>query len=178
MVESLMAMAVAAISGTALLTSIGTAIQSSTETLNTSLAQGLAEQLMDEVSATRFPAATNVPLSAKSARSVFDDMDDFNAYSRSPPEDRNGYAIGTEGPGSLPPAMRALWMQPDASFFNGFSQQVLVERLLPNGTGWTVVSQHTDYRRVTVTISATDPRGQTRDLAQVVRVFAYSPPGI
>lgn len=178
MAESLMAMTVAVISGTALLTSVGAAIQSSTETLNSSLALGLAEQFMDEVSATRFPVATNVALPSNSVRALFDDMDDFSGYSQSPPVDRNGYALGTEGPGSLPPALRVVWMQPEPSFFTGFTQQVVVERLLPNGTGWTVVTQHTNYRRVTVTITYTDPRGQTKTLAQLVRIFAYAPPGL
>lgn len=174
-----MAMAVAAISGTALLTSVGTAIQTSSEALNSSVAMGLAEQLMDEVSSTRFPAAANTTLPAGSTRAAFDDMDDFSGYSHSPPLDRNGYVIGTEGPGSLPPSLRAIWMQPDSSYLAGFSQQILVERLVPSGSnGWTVVSQHTNYRRVTVTINLTDGSAQTKTLAQVVRVFANAPPGL
>ena len=122
MAESLMAIAIAAVSATAMLTSVAAAIQTSTNSINDALGQGLAQQLMDEVASVDFPSGTSTTLGTGTPRSAFRDIDDFAGYLSSPPVDRNGFPIGTEGPGSQPPATRAIWMQPDLNFFSGLTQ--------------------------------------------------------
>src|SRR5690606_11224164 len=179
-VESLTAIAVTTIAGAALLTSATAAVQSSTELSRMTIARGLAEQLMDEVAGTRFPDGVTPRASHSLPRATFDDVDDFAGWSASPPVDRNGRAIGTEGiAGTVPYQSRPASLRPAASILNRYSQEIQVERVQPNGTnGWTVVSQHTPYRRVTVRVKYTDARSITATLATISRIIAevkYSP---
>lgn len=177
LVESLVAMSIATVAGTAMLTSIFAAISSSTSAVDVAIGTGLAEQLLDEIAATRFPAATNNPLSQPRVRATFDDIDDFAGWVAVPPLDRNGLSIGTEAAPSLGATQRPVDMQPDAQYLSTVSQEVVVERVQPSGTGgWTVVTQHTNYRRVTVRIKKTVPNSATKTLSEVVRIFAYVPP--
>ena len=55
---------------------------------------------------------------------------------------------------------------------SGYRQQVAVEKIADSGTSWSVVSQSTTLRRVTVTISHTDGLGKTTPVAVQVRVFS------
>ena len=80
MVESLLAMSIATVAGTAMLTSVFAAISSSSAAAETAIAAGLSDQLMDEIAATRFPAATNNPLAQPKVRATFDDIDDFSGW--------------------------------------------------------------------------------------------------
>lgn len=176
MVESLVAMSIATVAGTAMLTSISTAISSSTEAADSAVAAGLVEQLVDEISATRFPAATNVTLAQPKVRSTFDDIDDFANWIATPPTDPSGQPIGTEAAPSVGTGQRTSLMQADASFLLNLTQEIVVERVQPSGTGgWTVVTQHTNYRRVTVRIKKSAPNTAEKTLAEIVRIFTYVP---
>jgi len=69
MIESLMAVAITTIAGAALLASVGSAVQSTSETTRNLVAQGLAEQLLDEIAASRFPTdTTTAPAQASVAQ--------------------------------------------------------------------------------------------------------------
>jgi type II secretory pathway pseudopilin PulG len=176
LVEAMVAVTITAIAGGALLASLGGAVRSSTESTRAAVARGIAEQLMEEIAATRFPAATNTTPSG-STRANFDDIDDYDGWSASPPVDRYGHILGTDGrqlSGAL--IERPDDLQPDGNFVAGFSHTVSVERVTPDtGTGWNVVSQHTDFRRVTVTVTYTDAQSHTQTLAELTRVFSYVP---
>jgi type II secretory pathway pseudopilin PulG len=174
--ESLLAITIATVSGMAMLTSLGTAVRSSSQATDTSVAMGLASQLMDEVASVRFPDVVNPPTSGP--RNKFDDIDDFSNYTASPPVDRRDYPIGTEGSSSwgfyLP---RPTAMQPDTSQLAKLTQEVLVERVEPDGpTSWVVVTMFSDYRRVTVRITRKNEGDQVATLAELTRIFARVPP--
>ncbi len=196
MVEALVAVSVTTIAGAALLTSIGAAVRSSTDATHAAVARGLAEQLMDEIAASRFPdsttttlssAITRTPLSAtylwgsRMTREAFDDIDDYDGWTRRPPVDRQGHRIGTEG--ALIQGGRRKWhyprlfhMRPDGRFLQSFTREVQVERIRPDtGSDWTVVSRATDYRRVTVRVKYTDAESHTTTLAEISRIFSYVP---
>jgi hypothetical protein len=125
--------------------------------------------------------AANSPTVGKTAweaagagRERYDDIDDYHAYSASPPVDMYGVPLGTEDIGGITrhPSHRA----PTASF-SGWRQSVSVyfvndanpSQRLPAGTG----SYH---KEVEVVISYTDPLSGTVELARLSRVFAYVPP--
>lgn len=176
MVESLLAVTITAVAGGALLSSIGASVQSSSDTAHAAVARGLAAQLMDEMAAMRFPESTNsVP--GGTGRENFDDLDDYAGYSMSPPVDRAGEPLGTDGGPMVlgSPGPRAAELQGDADFLAPFGQEVTVERVTPSGGSWTVGPAHTNYRRVTVRITYTDARAVVTTLAETSRIFTYVP---
>ena len=176
MVEALIAVTITTIGGAALLTSIGAAVHTSTDAAHRAVARGLAEQMIDEIAAQRFPASTN-PMLAVTSRISFDDIDDYDGWSARPPQVREGLAVGNEGGivfGVTQPRLEA--MRADADLIGLFTRRVDVERIRPDGgSGWTVVSQHTNFRRVTVRVDYTDAQSNTATLAEISRVFTYVP---
>lgn len=176
LVEALVAVAITSIAGAALITSISASVASSVIVADRAIARGLAEQLMDEIAATRFPAATNSAPSG-STRETFDDIDDYAGLSERPPRTRSGQTIGEDGgwlygqPIDRPPQLR-----PDGDYLSRFSREVTVERVQPASSDtWDAVSQHTDYRRVIVRVIRTDARGNRSTAAELTRTFAYAP---
>ncbi len=176
MVEAVIAVSITTLAGGALLASLGGAVHSSTDAMQASVARGLAEQLIDEIASTRFPPETNSTPSG-AGRSGFDDIDDFASWSSSPPVDRQGTSLGADGlDDSGLPAARPTGLQPDLSFMARFTRAVVVERVDPDtGSGWNVVSQHTNFRRVTVSVTYTDAQSHTKTLAELTRIFSYVP---
>ena len=176
MVEALIAVTITTIGGAALLTSIGAAVRTSTDAAHRAVARGLAEQMIDEIAAQRFPAPIN-PTPSGTSRSSFDDIDDYDGWSARPPQDREGHPMGTEGgtdSGVAVPRLDA--MRPDLDLIGRFTRRVDVERIQPNSSsGWTVVSQHTNYRRVTVRVNYTDGQSNIATLAEISRIFTYVP---
>ncbi len=176
MIESLMGVTITTVAGAALLTSIGAAVRSSTDAMHASVARGLAEQLMDEIAAVRFPAAAN-STPAGSTRENFDDLDDYAGWSESPPADRRGRELGTEGSLILGVEIPRLFqMRPEPNVIASFQRAVEIERVQPDaGNGWTVVSQPTNFRRVTVTVSRRNARNVLIPLARTSRIFSHVP---
>jgi len=176
MIEALMAVTFISVTGAALLTSISASVRSSTQAARTTLAEGLANQLMEEIAATGYPNGMLIADSSTD-RSLYNDIDDFVSWSASPPETRTGTPIGTEGywsGGSEIP--RPAQMRPDDRLMSRLTRSVVVERVEPDaGTQWNVVPQHTGYRRVTVRVHYTDPNGVMIPLAEVTRIFSNVP---
>jgi type II secretory pathway pseudopilin PulG len=174
MLESLAAVTIVSVSGTALLAAAMAAVQSSSQGTNVLVAQGIADQLMDEIAAARFPDGVSPAPPRGTLRAQFNDLDDFSGWSAQPPTDRQGTPLGTEGMtvGST------LSPRPDNAraaldFLKSLTESVTVERVQPDGAaGWYVVSQHTGYRRVTVRVSSTDANSVATPLATNVRIFA------
>ena len=107
----------------------------------------------------------------------FGDIDDYDRWGSQPPVDREGRPLGSEGYDSASGELPRLYeMRPDSGFLNQFSREVFVERLLPDaGSGWTVVPQHTNHRRVIVRVKQIDANSNAATLAEVVRIFSYVP---
>jgi len=176
MVEAVVAVAITSIAGGALLASLGGAVRSSSDAMHAAVARGLAEQLMEEIAATRFPAGTNTtPIGV--GRTGFDDIDDFDVWSSSPPVDRSGNTLGLDGlDAAAQPATRPAALQPAAGFIAAFAREVDVERVEPDtGSSWNIVTGHTNFRRVTVRVKHTDAQSHIRTLAELTRVFSYVP---
>lgn len=178
LMESIAAVSITTIAGAAMLTSVSAAIRSSSDTTYTFLARGLAQQLMDEIAAVRFPPATASPPASTANRIQFDDIDDYDGWS-SPSgrmQLRNGEIIGEESyKVDGRELTRPTLMQIDPTFLSQFRREVNVERVQSNGSGgWTVVTQHTNYRRVTVTTFYTDGNADTRPLAVLTRILSYA----
>ncbi len=176
MFESIVAVSVAAVAGAALLSSLSAAVRSSSDAALTAQAYGLAEQLMDEIASVRFPPESNTP-PLGTTRENFDDIDDYAGWNASPPTSRLGAVIGTEGATvSVTVYSRDPALQPDDLALASFSHEVVVERIEPDGgTGWSVVPDHTNHRRVTVRVSHVDGQMNVQALASITRIYSYVP---
>ena len=173
MVESLMAVAITAIAGAALLTSISAAVRSSTDSTHAVVARGLAVRLMDEIAASEFPPDTNTTPS-RWTRSEFNDIDDYNNWSSRPPITKTGQWLGAEGETTFGFSFRSPQLRPDWQFLYRFTREVQVERVAPAGTnGWTVISGSTNFRRVFVRVKYTDGLNNTVTLAENSRIFSH-----
>lgn len=170
-------MAIISTAGAAVLTSVASTVGTSDNLVRDMIARGLAEQLMDEIESARFPAATNVATSGV-ARSGFDDIDDYDGWSASPPVTKGGTALGTDGQDFSGYNFRLYQMRPDPRVLAAYRRSVIVERVESTGISsnpWSVVTTHTDYRRVTVTVSRTGANGATTELTEVTRILSYVP---
>ena len=189
-VESVIAMTVIAIAGAALLTAVASAVTSCNDSVFQAVGRGLAQQLMDEIAASKFPSSTTAAASP-TMRAYFTTIDDYSGYTESPPHAKGGDVLGTEQssattsyaammmvtPGSASPTSRPSALQVPTDFMNRFTRTVLVERVQPSTSGvWTVNTQSSLYRRVTVTVSYTASADTARPVAKVSRIFASVPP--
>jgi hypothetical protein len=145
---------------------------------------GLAEQLMDEIASTRFPdPASTASLTGSNtlwwprSRETFDDVDAYAGWNSTPPCDRSGHPVGTEGYQLWGYEIPRLYqMRPNQDLVNRMTRQVTVERVRENGSsGWVVETGASNFRRVTVRVSLTDAQSQTRTLAAISRIFSYVP---
>lgn len=176
MVESLIAVAVTAVAGGALLSSLGAAVQASTHASDALIARGLADQLMDEVRAARFPQDGDVR-SLDSTRESFDDLDDYHGWSARPPVDRSGIALGQEGlmSGNVRQS-RMTVLQADPSALANFTREVIVEPVESDGSGgWMAADASADSRRITVRVRYTDARLNSSTLAEVIQIISHVP---
>lgn len=181
MIESLLAVAITSVAGAALLSSLGAAVQASTHALHTSVARGLADQLMDEIATVRYPnpgaTVPPPPSNPGTDRSDFDDLDDYHGWTAQPPRSRTGEILGEEGYTILGFSLPRLnQMRPDAKFLERLRRSVSVEAVEPDGSGgWTTVNTASKHRRVTVQVSYTDGQNNTAVYAELSRVFSYVP---
>ncbi|MFH1302194.1 MAG: hypothetical protein ABIK07_14130 [Planctomycetota bacterium] len=179
LIESLISVTITAIAGTALFTAIGASLGSSYSALNKTIGTGLADQMLDELAAVRFPTSNDTRPAYKITRQYFDDLDDYQNWSSSPPVNKNGVALGKETVTVLGyyPIARPSLLVPDTEFLNRLTREVTVERITPdNSAGWIVTTDNTDYRRVTVKIKlAVNSDSPSLEITEASRIFSYVP---
>lgn len=179
LIESLVAVTITAIAGTALFSAIGASLGASYSTLNHSVGAGLADQMLDELTSVRFPTASDSRPALSYTRKDFNDLDDYHNWSYSPPVHKNGVYLGKSPLTILNYYViaRPAHFQPDSAFLNRLTREVTVERIRPDGTtGWTVTNDDTDYRRVTVKIKLTTTADLPKhEIAEATRIFSYVP---
>lgn len=184
LIEALVALTIVTVAGAALLARFGDQGRFVADSLDETVAEGLALQLMDEIAGCRFVAYGQTPNSTASfgasayetggtGRERYDDIDDFHGYSKSPPVDRYGVPLGTEDASGttrhpkhqVPTSAFANWRQSVAVYFVSDANPAA---RLPAGTA----SYH---KEVEIVISYTDPLEGSVELARLSRVFAYVP---
>jgi type II secretory pathway pseudopilin PulG len=176
-IESLLAIAIVSVAGGAMLASLASAVRSSREIALTTVARGLAEQLLEEAAASPVPLGTATPTPA-GPRVNFTMVDHFNGWSASPPQDRYGRPLGTEGSSiSGTSSVRPAPMNADAVLLSRFSRSISVEKVLPQGGTWTTTASDSFFRRVTVRVLFADSDRQ-RELVVASRIVAYVAPSL
>jgi len=179
LVEVLVAVALLATVTAAVVLALGVVMQNSEELVVREVAEGLAQELMDEILNCRYCEAGVSPYAplgpsplekAAGNRSLFDDIDDYAGLVDEPPHDKWGRLLGEEGDtGQRPlPAI--------ASGLENFRREVKVQYVSSTNfaqplSGGSV----SDYRRVEVTVYWKTPSGQIRPMASVVRVVGHVP---
>ena len=171
LIETVIAISLTTFAAGALLSALASSVQISTDSLHAAIANGLADQLMDEIASVKFPTGSGS--SPGAGRTGFRDLDSYNGYSVSPPLAQSGSAIGQEGTSSSgTPMTRPQQFQPDPRLLSRYRQQVTVEKVVESGSTWVVAAQSSTLRRVTVTITYTDATGKSAALASQVRIFS------
>ncbi len=183
LVEAMVALSITAMAGSVLLLATEGVLKTTNDAVAQTTAQGMAAQLIDEVMGARYHAATGNPyetvLSASvyeksgSGRERYDDTDDFNNYSASPPLDTYGVELGKgdDYGGNRHPNFRS----PGDDFAN-WRQRVVVYYVDPSDPTRRLPGfQTSDYRAVEVTIERTESNGGIRPLAKLRRVYCYVP---
>ncbi|MBN2023936.1 MAG: prepilin-type N-terminal cleavage/methylation domain-containing protein [Pirellulales bacterium] len=184
LVEAMIALTILAVAGAALLLGVDSSVQQARDSVERTIAFGMARQLMDEVAgmcymdpSTSTPYQTTLcPSSGELAvgnRNAFDDIDDFVNYTRQPPVDPWNVALGTDNGGG---GQRDPYFYTPTGFFTYWKQYVDVYYVDPSDLSQRLASgQTSDYRAVEVRIYRADPQGRERELARLRRVFAYVP---
>jgi type II secretory pathway pseudopilin PulG len=182
LVEALVALSITALAGSVLLLSVDSSLATTMEALQRTIADGLAQQVMDEMLTKQYMEDGGDPLGGLLDATAwellglgterFNDVDDYAGYLRHPTEGIWGEAPGTgDDQGNL----RLDNFRLRADYFQNWQQRVLVYFVNPNDH--TVQSgSPTAYRALEVHIELVGANGAVRPLASRKRVIAYVPP--
>jgi type II secretory pathway pseudopilin PulG len=182
LVEAVVSTAIVTMAGSALLLGVASAIDATDTVLDQSLAEGMAQQLMDEIASRQYAepglGGHQTTLGPESeewtgrSRAALDDLDDYHGLNVSPPRDPWGIPLGRDAGDGL----RRISTHRYVEGFRSWRQHVQVfyaspaDFTQPLGPG-----QTSDYRVVWVSIYR-DQTGKTPELlAQLRRVFSYVP---
>lgn len=178
LVEALVALSIALMASAALSLSLTSALQHTDYALEQTIAQGLAEQLLDEALGMRYaddPNAAHLGPEGKEngnkPRDAYDDIDDFNGVRDEPPEDPWGVALGKDNGegGERHPAFQA-----PGDYLGRWRREVkvyYVEQSDPSRPS----NEPTDLRAVEARVYRVDPSGEARLLTTARRVVSYVP---
>jgi len=184
LVEALVAIAIMAIAGSALLWGVMGTMQTTDDSVQQALAIGMAQQLMDEVLGARYHAVGSdgyeTSMSASSweksgeGRERYNDIDDFNGLRFEPPMEVYGTAVGTgDDTGDLRhPSFRV-----GQDYFQNWRQEIDVFYVDPDDFSRNLsTGSVSDYRAVEIRIVREDPDSDPRVLAELRQVVSYIPP--
>ncbi len=191
LVEAVVAIALTAIAGAALLLGVSSSMQTTHTALEQAIAAGMAQQLIDEVAGARYMEYGLSPYDtvlqpgsdekATGNRRLFDDIDDFNGFQSQPPVDAWGVSLGeddwqrSERYGQ--PMRRHHALCAPEGFFARWRREIAVYYVDPSDLTTRLASgQVSDYRAIEVRIIRVDPHRGPRELARLRRVVAHVPP--
>ncbi len=177
----MIAVTITAVAGAALLLGISSSLQGTTDSLEQTVALGMAQQLMDEIAGMQYaenPASPyDTPLgpttaeSAGPGRSHYTNLADYNGLSNAPPTDPWGIELGMDdGQGATrDPAMQ------DSAYFTNWQRSATVYYVSPTNLASALpAGQTSNYRAVEVHISVQDQTGM-KPVLKLRRVFGYVP---
>lgn len=184
LIETVTALTIASVAGVTILASLATTTSNAADSLDKVVALGIAQQLLDEVSGMKYveapggeydtPMGPGSPEVAAGARRQFDDIDDYNGVSTSPPTDRWGIRLGADDGRQ---GTRHVNFQVPASFFTGWKQQVDVSYVSDSNLSTVLTSGASNHRQIRVRIFLTEADGTVKTLADISRVVANVPNG-
>ncbi|MEX2176711.1 MAG: prepilin-type N-terminal cleavage/methylation domain-containing protein, partial [Pirellulaceae bacterium] len=133
LIEAMVAITILALAGSVLLLGVESSLQTTSDAVDRTIADGLAQQLLDEITTRHFkdPSQTSStgPLgpegseSSASGREQFNDTDDYHQFEAQPVEGLWGEPIGTGDDGGNP---RHAAFQSPAQLFQNWRQRIEV----------------------------------------------------
>jgi type II secretory pathway pseudopilin PulG len=182
-VEAIVALSITAMAGAVLLLAVESTVQSTTDSVQRTVADGLAQQLLDEALTKRFVSPGNDPLSnslganafelAGAGRERYNDSDDLHQFSATPAEGLYGEQIGT---GDDAGGFRHASFRVPGSYFQNWRQRVEVYFVDPSDHRIKLTGSTSYFRAIEVHIEIQDGDGTWRTLATRKRIVAYVPP--
>src|SRR5688572_22817825 len=132
-VEAIVALSITALAGAVLLLAVESTVESTTDSVRRTIADGLAQQLLDEALTKCFVIPGGDPLSnslgpsgyelAGFGRERYNDSDDYHNFSAMPPEAIYGQAVGSGDDGG---GLRHASFRVPSSYFENWRQRVEV----------------------------------------------------
>ena len=182
LLEAMIAIALTATAGSALLLGVTSSLDAVHDAVDQTIAQGMAEQLLDEILGKRYAEASDpyeaglgatADENAGAGRERYTDIDDYNGYSSTPPKDYWGIKLGTDS-GAAGTTRHSAFQAPNTAF-SAWRQRVQVYYVNNSDLSQRLASGTSNYRAVEVEIFNDDPVRGTRRLASVRRVISYIP---
>jgi type II secretory pathway pseudopilin PulG len=182
LVEALVAITVLAFAGSVLLLAVESSLQTTTDAVDRSIADGIAQQLLDEVSLQRFmepgtdctdPLGRTGWEDAGNGRTRFNDTDDYHEYESQPVAGWWGEPLGT---GDDAGSTRHTAFQVPTGHFVDWRQRVEVYFVDPVDPSLRLSSGTSELRAVEVHIERVEADGAVRPLASRKKVIAYVRP--
>jgi len=185
LMEAVVAMSIVAFASSVLLLGVEATIESVQEQEEITIADGLARQMLDEIQGQSWvdPALRDHPyqtsLSASPdelqgpGRSLYDDTDDYNDYSASPPVRIDGKALtATDSSGDTLPAA----FQPRSDFLDNWRLTVEVAYLSESNHSVQVADNNpTSYRALICRVYRRNRDNAWREVVERKRVISYIP---
>ncbi|MFV1965487.1 MAG: prepilin-type N-terminal cleavage/methylation domain-containing protein [Pirellulaceae bacterium] len=184
LVEVLVALTILGMAGAALLLATEAAATATDDALERTIAQGVAQQYIDDCLGNRYVEAGVSPelpwLGRENGEhawplktALFDDTDDFNGYESYPLRDSWAVALGQ---GDAQGSTRHPQFQLRSDYFDRWFTRIRVHYVdadqpaknLPSG-------QTSGFRAVEVEVGRVLPNGSIRVLSQLRRVYSYVP---
>jgi hypothetical protein len=185
LVEAMVALTITTLAGSVMLLAIESSLSSTSDAVDRMIADGLANQLLDEISTKRFMSPGDTPLSisgpnateaAGSGRERYNDIDDYKTFTAKPAEGIWGESLGTgnDSGGARNPNFCI-----PSTYFTNWRQKVEIYFVSPTNHSVKLTGSSTSYYRAAeVTIEYVDTDGSVIPLAKRRRVYAYLlPPG-
>ena len=182
LVEALVALTIMTMAGSVMLLAIESCLTTTSDAVDTLIADGMASQLLDEISVRRFMAPGDTPLSisgpnatesAGSGRERFNDLDDYRNVSSLPAKGMWGETLGTGNDSGS--TRNANFCIPSTQFTN-WRQRVDIYFVNATNHSQKLTSGTSYYRAVEVNIERVNADGSVIPLAKRRRVYAYLPP--
>ena len=183
LVEAIIALAIMALAGSVLLLAASSSLQTTDEAVRRVIAEGLADQLLNEIVTKRYMELGESPTDASfgtesnetnAGRSLYDDTDDYHQFVVSPPQGVYGEELGT---GNDAGGARHINFRLPSDSLEGFRQRVKLYYTDPSDPSVPLTNgQSSYYRAVEVAIDYLDADGAAHEMAVRRRVYAYLPP--
>ena len=185
LVEALMALSVTVLAGAVLLLSVESTLQTTTEAVQRTIADGIAQQTLNEILAKRYvdvgesgDGTGSAPLgptaweASGTGTERFNDIDDYNGLSQTPLKGEYGEALGTgDDQGNL----RLDNFRLRGDYFQNWRRRVQVYYVDPNNPS-TGCNAGTSFRAIEVNVELIDANGAVHPLATRKRIIAYVTP--
>jgi type II secretory pathway pseudopilin PulG len=182
LVEALISLSITSLAGAVLLLSVQSSLDTTVEAVERTIADGIAQQTLDEILTKRYVGSGDTPLLATlgaatdellgAGTSLFDDTDDYAGLVVHPLKGLNGELLGT---GDDSGNARLANFRVRSDYFQNWRLRVNVYYVDANDH--TVGSlAPTNYRAIEVHVERIRADGGAMPLASRKRVIAYVPP--